>query len=78
MDFIIGGEIMEMQKHIDNEKILVEQNRFNNYLQELENQIRQADNNRLRSYFLEYSHEIEDGKAIQNVFNFVQWIIANK
>jgi hypothetical protein len=69
---------MEMQKHIDKEKIQEERVRFNNYQREYERKIREADNERLRSYFYEYSSNIDDGKAIQDIYNFIKWIIDNK
>jgi hypothetical protein len=68
----------KLQEYLDKEKILIERNRFKDYQKEYERKIKEADNERLRSYFLEYSSEIDDGKAIQNVFNFIQWVIANK
>lgn len=68
----------KLQEYLDKEKILIERNRFKDYQKEYERKIKEADNERLRSYFLEYSREIDDGKAIQNVFSFVQWIIDNK
>jgi hypothetical protein len=68
----------KLQEYLDKEKILIERNRFKDYQKEYERKIKEADNERLRSYFLEYSRDIDDGKAIQNVFSFVQWIIANK
>jgi hypothetical protein len=68
----------KMQEYLDKEKIIVEQNRFNNYQKEYERKIREADNERLRSYFYEYSNQTDDGKAIQYILHFVQWIIKNK
>jgi hypothetical protein len=65
----------KMQEYIDKEKILVEQNRFNNYQREYERKIHEADNDRLRSYFLEFSKEEDDGKIVQGAFSFLQFIM---
>jgi len=68
----------QMQKFLDKEKILVESNKFKQYQKDFETQIREADNEKLRQYFLEYSESQEDGKLLQGAFEFMQWIIANK
>jgi len=64
----------QMQKFLDKEKLEMNRDQLRRY----NSGIKQVDNERLRNYFLEYSKEIDDGKAIQNVFEFIQWIIANK
>ena len=64
----------KLQEDIEKEELLKD----NDNIKSFNKAITKADNERLREYFYEYSKEIDDGKAIQNVFNFIQWVIANK
>lgn len=64
----------KLQEQLEKEDLLIDSSNLKNF----NKSITKADNERLREYFYEYSKEIDDGKAIQNVFNFIQWIIANK
>lgn len=64
----------KLQEDLEREELLKDSDNIKSF----NKAITKVDNERLREYFYEYSKEIDDGKAIQNVFNFIQWVIANK
>jgi hypothetical protein len=69
---------MEMQKINDQEKILIEQNRFNNDQREYERKIREADNERLRSYYNEFCKNETDSKIIQGAYKFLLFMLEKE
>jgi hypothetical protein len=40
--------------------------------------INKADNERLKSYFIEFSKQIDDPKLVQGAYLFIKWIVENK
>lgn len=69
---------MEMQKINDKEKILIEQIRFNNYQREYERKIREADNERLRSYYNEFCKNETDSKITQGAYKFLLFMLEKE
>jgi iron only hydrogenase large subunit-like protein len=69
---------MEMQRHIDKEKIQEERARFNNYQREYERKIREADNERLRSYYNEFCKNETDSKITQGAYKFLLFMLKKE
>jgi hypothetical protein len=65
----------KMQEYFDKEKILIEQNRFNNYQKEYERKIREADNNRLSQYYSEFLKNEQDPSITQGAYKFLQFML---
>lgn len=66
---------MEMQKHIDKEKIQEERVRFNNYQREYERKIREADNERLKGYYKEFANQELNPDNIQGALKFLLFML---